>query len=167
MNTHRDLDSAIDHIAKSLVAVPEDPQMVERIVTALPERSSRFGWLIPQFAALGALAIAVAVWTMREQPSLPAVLPSTAIMTVAAFPNVTPREPRIVLRTQPLEPLEPLERLEPGDFERSLPALEVAAALELNVIGPAALPATEALTLAPLEIGELPLTAEIMSPNKF
>jgi hypothetical protein len=52
------------------------------------------------------------------------------------------------------------------DFERSLPALAVADALELSVIGPPALPAAEALTLSPIEIGELPLTAETMSPNK-
>jgi hypothetical protein len=58
-----------------------------------------------------------------------------------------------------------LELLEPlgsgSDFDRSLPALE------LSAIGPESLPAVEALTLAPIEIGELPLAAETMSFNKF
>ena len=163
------VDAAIDRVASRMVAVPDDPDMVLRIVSALPDRSSRLGWLIPQFAALGALVIAAVIWSTREQPITPTVLPSTEIAAVAAFPIVTAREPRPLVSTQllkRLEPLEPVASFEPGDFDRSLPALEVAEALELNVIGPAALPVTEALTLAPIEIGELPLTAATLSPDK-
>jgi hypothetical protein len=170
MNTNRDVDSAIDHVAKRMVAVPDDPEMVARIVSALPERSSRLGWLIPQLAALGAIVIAALVWSTRERPALPALLPSTDVVIATAFRDViAAREPGTPLRTQPLERLELLERLEPlgSDFDRSLPALDTLGALELTVIETRALPSAEALTLAPIEIGELPLTAETISPNKF
>jgi hypothetical protein len=157
------LDTAIDRVAARMVAVPDDPDMTLRIVGALPERSSRRGWLIPQLAALGALAVAAVLWSMRGQPAGPTVLPSAGIAPVAAFPRVTPREPGTLVRTHISEPPEPPPPSEPSriDFERALPAIE------LSVIGTEALPAFEALTLAPIEIGELPLTAEPMSPNQF
>ena len=158
------LDTAIDHVAARMVAVQDDPDMTLRIVSALPERSSRLGWLVPQFAAFGAIVIAAVVWSMRERPAIvPQLLPSTEIAAVTAFPRVTAREPATVPGTvpvEPVEPLEPLELLDP-DFERALPSLE------LSAIGAESLPAVAALTLAPLEIGELPLTAETISPNKF
>ena len=53
---------------------------------ALPERSSRFGWLIPQFAAIAAFAIAAVVWTMRD-PATPSLLPSSDVVAVMAVPN--------------------------------------------------------------------------------
>lgn len=162
------LDQAVDRTARRMVAVPDDPEMLTRIVSALPDRSSRLRWLIPQFAALSALALAAVLWSTREQPAAPAVLSSTEIGAVAAFPGVTPREPRTLrepstLRTQPAEPAEPPELAEPLsiDFDRALPALE------LSAIGPQALPAVEALTLAPIEIGELPLTGDTVAFNRF
>jgi hypothetical protein len=159
------LDSAIDHVAERMVAVPDDPDMAARIVSALPERTSPLRWLIPRFAALGAIAIAVAIWSTRERAAVPAVLPSTEIAAVTALPAViTPREPANQVMP-PVERVEPLAHFEPvglgSDFDRSLPALE------LSAIGPESLPAVEALTLAPIEIGELPLTAETISSNKF
>ena len=167
------IDTAIDHTARRMVAVQHDPDLVMRIVSALPERSSRLSWFIPQFAALSALALIAVVWSMRERPS-PALLPSSEIAAVAAFPAVAlAREPGTrepgTLRTKPPEPSEPPEPPEPldFDFDRSLPALVVAEADDLNVIEPRALPAVEALALAPIEIGELPLTAVTSSPNKF
>ena len=171
MNGDR-LDSAIDQVTAKMVAVPDDPEMVTRIVSSLPERSSWFGRLIPQFAALSALVVVAVVWSMRERPTVPALLPSTDVAAVAPFRGVaiarepgTPREPGTAVRPQPLEPWNP-GTLEP-DFDRSLPALDALDALELAVIGPHALATAEALTLAPLEIGELPLTAETVSPDKF
>ena len=163
------LDAAIDQVAARMVAVQDDPDMTLRIVGALPARSSRLGWLIPQFAALGALVVAAVLWSTRDQPATPIVLPSTEIAAVAAFPNATEREPGTrtlgtlrTLGTQPSEPAEPSEPSEPlADFARSLPALE------LSAIGPQALPVAEPLTLEPIEIGELPLTATTISLNKF
>ena len=49
-----------------MVQVREDEDLALRIAAALPERSSRFSWLIPQFAAIAAFAIAAVVWTMRD-----------------------------------------------------------------------------------------------------
>ena len=157
------LDRAIDHVASRMVAVPDDPDMALRIAATLPDRSSRLGWLMPQFAAFGALAIAIAVWAMREQPASRTVLPSTPMVAVALPAEASAAKPAAEppsVRTRPLEFLAPLELLE-RDFERALPALE------LSAIGPAALPATEALTVEPIEIGELPLTAETISANKM
>jgi hypothetical protein len=158
------LDAAIDQVAARMVAVPDDPDLTLRIVSALPERSSRLGWLIPQLTALGLLAVAAVLWSMRGQPVAPTVLRSTGIAAIAAFPSVTARAPERgtpvrTVGTQPSEPPE-LPALPELDFDRALPALE------LSVIGPQALPATEALMLAPIEISALPLTAETTS-SKF
>ena len=187
MNKHRDLstearsakvdlDSAVDQVAKGMVAVPDDPEMVARIISALPERSSRLGWLIPQFAVLGAIVIAAVVWSTRERPTSPAVLPSTQIAAATALPGViTPREPGTAFRTlpsehpelsEPSEPTEPLEPLRFGsDFERSLPALEIADTLMVSDVTPSELPASPALELAPIGVPDLPLTAESFPPR--
>lgn len=171
-----DRDAAIDQVARQMVAVPDDPEMVARIVSALPERSSRLGWLIPQFAALGAIVIAAVVWSTRERPASTVVLPSTQVATATALPRVitprtpgTPREPGTVVRTQPLERLEPMEPLEPlglgSDFDRSLPSLEIVDSLMVSDLTPVELPASPALELAPIGVTDLPLTAESFPPR--
>lgn len=158
------LDSAIDQVAGRMVAVSDDPEMVARIVSALPERSLRLGWLLPQVAALSALVIAALVWSTRERPASPAVLPSTQIAAATVFrggitPRVpgTPREPGTAVRTEPLAPWNP-GTLEP-DFDRSLPALMV------TELPPVELPASPALELAPIGVTDLPLTAESFPPR--
>src|SRR5688572_29320971 len=130
MSATRDrLDAAIDQVAARLVAVPDDGEMTLRIVSALPERTSRLRWLVPQLAAIGALAIAALVWTTRNSttPAI-ATLSSSNGMPVTVLANtVLPSEPGTALRTTPLERLEPLEPLEPlpeRDHERALPAIE-------------------------------------------
>lgn len=173
---HDQLDAAIDHVAARMVAVRDDPDMLLRIASALPPRSSRLGWLIPQFAALSVIVVAAVWWSMGERLTAPAVLPSTVIAGFSVPPGVSARgpereperepepepEPR-TSRTKLSEPPAPSEPPEPlrSDFDRALPALE------LSVIGPAPLAIAESLTLAPLEIGELPLTAEAVVPNQF
>jgi hypothetical protein len=165
------LDSAIDQVAKGMVVVPDDSEMVARIVSALPERSSRLGWLIPQFAALGAIVIAAVVWSTPERPASPAVLPSTQIAAAAALPGViTPREPGTAVRTpssEPSEPSEPSDPLEPlrSDFERSLPSLEIVDSLTVSDVTPSELPASPALELTPIGVPDLPLTAESFPPR--
>ena len=160
MNTSRDVETAIDHVAAKMVAVKEDPELVTRIVGALPDRS-RFTWLIPQFAALSAIAIAAVMWSMRERPAT-AVLPSIELATAAPFRAVaiarepgTMREPETLREpgTQPLERLEPLQPLAP-DFERSLPPLMV------TELTPVELPESPGLVLAPIGVADLPLTAD-------
>ena len=173
MKTHQDLDSAVDHVAARMVAVPDDPEMVTRIISALPERSSRLGWLIPQLAALGALAIAAVVWSTRERPAAPALLPAIEIATVTEFPRVataiepgTLQEPGTAFRTIPSEPSQPSEPLSRLDFERALPAIEAVDALMVSDVSPRELPAVPALTLAPIGVADLPLTAEFTASSK-
>ena len=88
MNTSRrdDLDTAIDQVTARMVQVREDEDLALRIASALPERSSRFRWLIPQFAAFAAFAIAAVVWTMPD-PATPSLLPSSDVVAVMAVPN--------------------------------------------------------------------------------
>ena len=179
MTTDR-LDSAIDQVAAQMVAVPDDGDLTLRIVSALPERTSRLRWLIPQLAAIGAIVIAVWVWTTRNE-STPAIamLPSSAGTPMIALANpVAAHEPGTALRTMPLErlePLEPLERLEGMeppvsgaslDHERALLPIEAVAALVVPSVSPVEIPATELLTIAPIAIRDLPMTAEFFSPQK-
>jgi len=164
------LDSAIDQVAKGMVAAPDDPEMVARLVSALPERSSRLGWLIPQCAALGAIVITAVVWSTRERPASPALLSSTQIAAAPALPGaITPREPGTAFRTLPSEHSELSEASEPlrlgSDFERSLPALEIADTLIVSDVTPSELPASPALELTPIGVPDLPLTAESFPPR--
>ena len=177
------IDTAIDQVAARMTAVPDDDQLAQRIVASLPQRSSRFhlraarfggqvSWLLPQFAAIAVFAMAAVVWTLRG-PATPLPLPSSDVVTVMAVPNpVVAREPGTALRTQLLEPLEPLEPVEPldpldgrPDFERSLPALDAMTTLTMRSLAPGELPASELLQLAPIDIGDLSLTAESFPPR--
>lgn len=167
------LDAAIDRTAARMVAVPEDPEMVTRIVSVLPDRSSRLAWLVPQFAALSAIVVAAVLWSTRERPEAPAPLPAVEIAGMTSLPGVitaqdpgTHREPG----TEPSEPFEPSEPSEPSeplksDFERSLPALEIVGSLMVSDVTPSALPASPALELAPIGVADLPLTAESFPPK--
>ena len=164
------LDAAIDRVVARMVAVPDDGELTLRIVSALPERTSRLRWLIPQLAAIGAIVIAALVWTTRNE-STPAIamLPSSAGTPMIALANpVAAHEPGIALRTMPLEPLAPLERLESleGDYERALSPIEAVAALVVRSLSPVEISATELLTIAPIEISDLPMTAESFSQQK-
>jgi hypothetical protein len=188
------LDAAIDQVAARMVAVPDERELTLRIVTALPERTSRLRWLMPQLAAIGAIVIAAIVWTTRnDRSSEISMLRSSAGRPMIGLASpVTANEPGTALRTMPLEsayardharelrrdravaasgreggrlePLEPLEPLE-GDHERALPAIEAVSALVVSDLTPRALPATPALELAPIAISDLPLTAESFPPR--
>ncbi len=154
------LDHAIDHVTARLVHVADDDEMAMRIVDVLPGRS-RFGWLVPQLAALTAVAAAAIVWTTRPAPApVVAELPSSyAIGLVALSSTVAAREPGTAGRTVPVEPVERLELLEPLEGERSLPSLMV------SDVTPRELPVAPALELesigvASIEVADLKLTAE-------
>jgi hypothetical protein len=161
------IDTAIDQVSARMVQVREDEDLALRIAAALPARSTRFSWLIPQFAAIAAFAIAAVVWTMRD-PAPTSLLPSSEVAALVVVPStVAAIAPGTGIRTMPLEPLEHLELLEPldGDHERSLPAIDALAALVVSDVTPDALPGSPALTLAPIEIADLPMTAESFSPR--
>ena len=164
------LDTAIDHVASLMVAVPDGGEMTLRIGSALPERTSRLRWLIPQFAAIGVTVIVALVWTTRnESTSEIAMLPSSAGTSMIGLASpVAANEPGTPLRTMPLERLELLERLEPleGDHERALLPIEAVAALVVPSMSPIEIPATELLTIAPIAVSDLPMTAESFSQQK-
>jgi hypothetical protein len=166
------LDAVIDQVAARMVAVPDDCEMTLRIVSALPERASRLRWLIPQFAAIGALVIAAIMWTTRNDRTPETVLVPTSAgtrMTGLANP-VAANEPGTALRTMPLERVEHLERMEPAmsasaDHERSLPAIAAMRSLDFESLAPVSLPEDAPLTMEPLAIADLPLTADSFSPR--
>jgi hypothetical protein len=176
MNTNR-LDDAIDQTAARMVAVPDDPEMIARIVSALPERSSGLGWLIPQFAALSALAVVAVLWSTRERPEAPALLPSTDVTIVAALADaITPREPgrrepgarepgaREPGTVRTLEPWNP-GTLEP-DFDRSLPAITALNVLSVTDVQTNAIALPAPISFASIEVADLKLTAETFTTQK-
>ena len=171
------LDTAINHVTARMVRVRDNEDLALRIASALPERSSRLGWLLPQFAAIAAFAIAAVVWTMRDTMT-PSVLPSSDVVAVRSVPHtVSAVEPGTAFRTLPLESAfarpnsgelrrdRPLEPLDGADFERSLAPIEAMSAIVMNDVAPGELPASAALTLAPIEITDLPMTAESFPPR--
>jgi hypothetical protein len=164
------LDVAIDQVTARMVQVREDDELASRIARALPERASRFAWLLPQLAAITAFVIAAVVWTLRDDRVTPSLLPSFGVVAVIGVPAaVSAVEPGTALRTRPLEPLEPLEPLGPldggADHERSLPAIEAMTALVVSDLSPRELPGAPALELEPIAIADLPLTAELFPPR--
>jgi hypothetical protein len=194
MSASDHLDAAIDHVAARMVSVPDDADLALRIVSALPERTSRLRWLIPQLAAIGAIVIAAILWTTRNNTApTTAALPSSEVAPLVELAgSVIAREPGTAWRTLPLESasaridsrelrrdlavaasgrvggrLELVELVEPldGDFDRSLPPIAAVTALVISDMDPGALPGSPALVLAPIAITELPLTAESFSPR--
>jgi hypothetical protein len=174
------IDTAIDQVTARMVQVREDEDLALRIAAALPARSTRVSWLIPQFAAIAVFAIAAVVWTMRD-PATPALLPSSEVAALGVVPNtVAAIAPGTGIRTLPLESAfarmrelrrdKPLELLEPlgsdgADHERSLAPIAAMSAIVMRDMAPDALPGSPALTLAPIEIADLPMTAESFSPR--
>lgn len=174
---HEQLDHAIDRVAQRLTHVDDSPEFAQRIVAALPERTTWFGWLtqswVPRLAMVVVIAGA-AVWLVHRGPA--ATHSTLGPVTSIAQPEVTPNpvvvagvepEPRTLgtVGTKPLEPLEPTEPTEPTepleprpDFERSLVALDV------ESLTPVDLPAGRSIDFAPLALPDLPLTSETF-PN--
>jgi hypothetical protein len=168
------LDEAIDQVAARLTRVDDNDALVASIINALPERVSWFGWLFHSWAPrLAMIAIVVAagmVWGNRRDVSTPIASPLASAQPVAA-PTALVASVREAVpnRTTPLEPLERLAPLAPSDqrvdFDRSLPAIAAVSPLEFDSVAPVSLSEDAPLTLAPLTIADLPLTAETISPR--
>ena len=162
------LDDAIDQVSARLTQVERDDELAARIVARLPQRAGLLGWLLAGWAprlamaVLAAVAIAVVVrpFDTRSTDFLRAEHPTVPIVELRA--SVEP-EPN---RTLPLEPLEPLEPVEPSavpaatDHAFALAPVAAVAALEVGSLLPASLPEDSPLTLAPLAIADLPLSAD-------
>lgn len=160
---NRDLDAAIDHVAARLIAGPgDDAELARRIVGALPERRSRLGWLVPQIAALGALAIAVWVWRSPQPPASTTVLPATPVAMAAALP--LPVVPTPARTARPLSATRARTIAawsaaviagERFDHERALPGLVV------EDVSTTEIPTLAALRLAPIDISEIETPSDI------
>ena len=165
MSRNADLDRAIDQVAARLTAVPKnDAVLSERIISSLPDRPSRLRWWIPQFAALGIIAVATLTWIRKPDAPRDSVLPSAAFTVVAAFIGpATADAPGAAAAhaAAPLQVLEPLKPLGAGiDFERALPAIAAMPSLSLSEVSPSVIVEPSAIELAPIEITDITVTAE-------
>ena len=169
MNTQRDhLDEAIDHVATRLTHVDEDAQFASRVIAALPERVTWFGWLThawaPRLAMLAIVAGGFAIWNARHTT---AVTPSAQPLASVVNTNWPPLAVSIhsegvvsVANTMPVAGVAATATVDRADHEFSLPPVSAPATVEIAALSPAALPAEGTLTLAPIVIADLPLTAE-------
>lgn len=151
------LDEAIDHVAQRLTHVDEDAQFKARIIAALPERVTWFGWLThswaPRLAMMAIVAGALTFSSIALPRSAgrrhttevsPAVKPLASVVD-SNWPELVaaiPREPLAPNRTVPLEPLEPMEPMEPVEPFDGLPSLQVEGSLAVSSIVIADLPLT-------------------------
>ena len=178
------LDRAIDAVAARLTRVEQDDAFAQRIVNALPERSPTHWWA-PRLAFTAALAIGVSLVVLRMFDEVStgvlrtfdegstgvlraAVVSSPAIQLAAAAPeHRTNVEPALITRRTIVEPPQNDRRtiVDVPDFDRSLEAIDALGALSLASVAPSVLPEDAPLTLPPLAIEELPLTAETISPR--
>ena len=173
MNVNRDrLDESIDQVASRMVRVAGDDDLASKIISALPERVTWFGWLTHSWAPrLAMIAIAVTagiMWgTRRPQPIAPAAVIASVPTILAPTGFATAVKELEPNRTKPVESLEPLEPMEPSsvDHERSLPSIAAVGALSIDALVPVSLPEDAPLTLKPLAIDELPLAGETISPR--
>lgn len=195
--TRDPLDQAIDRVAARLVSVDHDPfdsptgrasrrsdglaqdrQMVERIVTRLPERSGVGGWLrvlAPQAALATVLIVAAWVWTTsdREQGVRePVAAPSVAQAgPVASEGSTVPSPPAGVHAPRSANRLAarratPAAAPLPADHERSLAPVAALVPLEVVSLASPSLPEEAFVVLAPIVLTELPLSGESNSPQK-
>lgn len=165
-----DLDTAIEAVAKQLTQVEHDPHLSARIAASLPERSSwSLGWWAPRLAMIALVVAAGLVWANRglEVPPPPVVLTGGPAFVPTKFPTeVLPDVPVTVASSNPRQndrrndPWNDRRNDRRNDFEHSLPSIPDVAPLELDAIVPASLPQDGLLTVEPLSIEDLPLTAE-------
>ena len=171
--TNDHLDRAIDAVAARLTRVEQDDAFAQRIVNALPERSPMHWWA-PRLAFTAAIVIGVSLGVLRmfDERSTDvlrtAVVSSPAMQLPAAAPeHRTNVEPAFLVRRTIVERPQNDRRttVDVPDFDRSLQAIEALGALSLASVAPSVLPEDAPLTLPPLAIEELPLTAETISPR--
>ena len=172
--TRDQLDQAIDHVAARLTHVTDDEGLALRIMETLPDRSGwSLQWLMPRLAFTAMLAVAIAYVVLqpfgeRSTDVLRTeVVSASAVELAAAAPeHRTNVEPALFVRRTIVErPQNDRRTIDVPDFERSLPSLVAVAALEFDSLAPVSLPEDAPLTLAPLAIADLPLTAEPISPR--
>ena len=168
------VDDAIDQVAARMTRVDDDAELAARIIASLPERSGwSLGWLLPRLAITAAVGLAAATVVLRTFDDRSTTVLRTfegrstdVQLAVAAPENRTSVEPPLIVRRTIVEPSSNDRRtIGAPDHERSLPSLGTVAMLPFDSLAPASLPEDAPLTLKPLEIADLPLTADIFSPR--
>ncbi len=166
MSRHRDgLDHAIDAVAARMMAVAEDDGFAQRIASALPERPAwSWHWLMPRLAITAAIVAGVSAVVIKNGHTTlqPAVQPAVQAVAQIVQPTVQPAVQANVRRSFRTN-VQPNDRLNDRDNEHSLPALETASVPAFDSLAPMSLPEDAPLTLEPLAIADLPLTAETNS----
>jgi hypothetical protein len=169
MSIHRDLlDDEIDQVATRLTHVDEDAQFATRIIAALPERSTWFGWLThswaPRLAMMAIIAGSIAFWSSRHTTDVSPAASPLASVANTNWPKLaaSAREREPVLEPDRTRPLEPWDSgtLEPAVPFEGLPSIAAPKALAMSDVTPEALPAEGALSVPSIVIADLPLTAE-------
>ena len=166
MRAHRDpLDGAIDQVAQRLTRVDEDAQFASRIIAALPERMTWFGWLThawaPRLAMMAIVAGTLVFWSTRHTTDVTPAAQPLASVANTNWPQLASaarrREPLAANSSKPLEAVAPMEPVEPFG---GLPSLALAD------VAPAPLHVEDVLAVPALELVELPLTAESFPERK-
>ena len=171
------LDEAIDRVAARMTAVEEDEALATRIADALPERSgwSLYGWA-PRLAIAAALAIGTTLVVLRtfDEGSTDVLRTdgATTAPTIAEPPSNDRRtnvEPPLIVRRTSVEASSNVRGMtveaDRPDHEFSLAAIAAPEGLAMSPLSPGDLPAEDTLTIAPLEIADLPLTGESFAPR--
>ena len=173
MNANHDrLDEAIDRIAKRLTRVEDGAALANRILASLPDRSP---WLlhswIPRLAITAMLAAAASLVVLRmfdgrSTDVRRTEVASAPLVEFRAAVERTSAEPELIVRRTIVERQENDRRtIDAPDHEYSLREIDSPKALSVSVLASESLLVEEALSLAPLTIAELPLTAETISPR--
>lgn len=166
------LDDAIDQVTARMTAVTPDDDLAVKIVSALPERPGSLSLVwIARFAmgALATLALAVVLRTFDDGSS--GVGPAEAgrhSASVTPFeagnmgvtPDLEPRAVSVASALRRADSRRPTIESDSQDHEFSLAAIDAVAALDVGAIALADLSEDAPLTLEPLVIADLPLTAE-------
>ena len=167
------LDEAIELVSARMTAVEADAGLAARIANALPGRRVGLTWILagwaPRLAVLAIAAVAITVFLRMFYERSTEVLRTegaTMAPTIVEPPSNDLRtivEPPLIVRSRFVEPSSNLRRttveVRP-DHEFSLPAMAAPEEIAVSSLSAGDLPADEALVIAPLEIAELPLTAE-------
>ena len=188
MNTNRDrLDEAIDTVATRMTSVSQDEGLALRIAQALPGRSQ---WLpygsITRFA-VGALAVVAIIVVLRsfdngatgvgpvkaghhiasDSVATPdpghqsANVSESAVGMAGVGPvDVEPRRVSVVSALRRTSRPRTTVDVDRPDHEFSLAAIAAPEGLAMSPLSPGDLPAEDTLTIAPLEIAELPLSSD-------
>jgi len=162
MTRHREeLDDTIDRVAAAITYVPADPTLAGRIAERIGHGSDVFAWrgLLAGAVGVAAVAIVVALITNARQQSIEAPLVTTA---PAERAPVVAKAPTLVAPTESgVDAAQPPQRVRAtpspdaaiARVTPQIPALSSPAPLDVADL------ATDALTIAPVELAPLDLAS--------